>query len=70
MLRMVRLRAARIPSFNPEQQGLRWLCQCLNIAVGDMFGRLQYEGFEDEEAAAYALGVGPMEAHGAHLMIM
>jgi hypothetical protein len=30
-----------------------------------MFGRLQCEGFEDEEAAAYALGIGPMQADGA-----
>jgi hypothetical protein len=42
---------------------LSW--QALNTAVKDMFGRLQWEGFEDEEAAAYALGVGPMEANGA-----
>jgi hypothetical protein len=61
MLRMVRLLALRMPDFDATKHGLRCLCHILNISVKDMFGRLQCEGFEDEEVAAYALGIRPVE---------
>jgi hypothetical protein len=60
MLRMVCLLGLRIPDFDALQQGLRCICHTVNIAVKDMFGRMQCEGFEDEEAAAYALGIRPV----------
>jgi hypothetical protein len=65
MLRMVRLLAARIPGFDPTQQGLRCLYHGLNIAIKDIFARLQCEGFQDEKVTTSALGVVPTEADGA-----
>ncbi|KAA8892566.1 hypothetical protein FN846DRAFT_896740 [Sphaerosporella brunnea] len=60
MIRMVSLLGLRIPEFNAVQQGLRCICHTVNIAVKDMFGRMQCEGFEDEEVAAYVLVIRPV----------